>query len=98
MKAYKDDINTRVAILETVAAQVNQILIRLEKINDEGFEKIDKRFNKIDDKFEKFEEKLLEIKKENSNHFRTTIITLLTLIGSPLFVKSVELLTSFFNR
>lgn len=118
MKAFKDDSNTtRIAVLETLAQQTHQTLLRLEgKIDrlDKKFEeKIDNLEKKIDDKIDKVENKISKlddkldskidkldikidnIRKENTSHFRTTIFTLLTLIGTPLLIESIKLLTHF---
>ncbi len=96
MQAYKeDDTFTRIAVLETVSFKTEQTLLRLEnKIND-GFTKIDKKFEENTQNINRFDEKIENTRKENTSHFRTTIFTLLTLIGTPLLVKSIELLTKF---
>lgn len=94
MKAYKDDNNTtRIAVLETIAAQINQTLIRLENKMDEGFSRIDKKFDNIERKLERMDDKIDNVRKENTSHFRTTIFTILTLIGTPLLMESIKLLT-----
>lgn len=118
MKAYKNnDHEARICILETLTAQINQTLIRLEKKIDDSFfdiksdthkhfDKIDKRFeklenkldsidNKFDTKFDNLRKDITEARKENTSHFRTTILTLLTLIGTPLLLESIKLLTKF---
>ncbi len=89
MQAYKDDSYiTRLAVLETISSQTSQTLIRLESKIDDGFCKIDKKIERLGDKID-------NIRKENTTHFRTTIFTLLTLIGTPLLMESIKLLTKF---
>lgn len=96
MKAYKNnDHEARICVLETITAQISETLIRLEKKTDSIREDFEKQFDKIDKKFEKLDDKITEIRKENTSHFRTTIFTLLTLIGTPLFMESLKLLTKF---
>jgi hypothetical protein len=96
MQAYKeDDTYTRIAVLETITSKTEQTLLRIENKIDDGFTKIDDKFAENTQKFDNFDEKLENVRKENTSHFRTTIFTLLTLIGTPLFVKSIELLTKF---
>jgi hypothetical protein len=96
MKAYKeDDRYVRISILETISSQTSQTLLRLEKKIDDGFLKIDDKFAENSQKQDKLSDKIENVRKENSSHFRTTIFTLLTLIGAPLLLKSIELLTEF---
>jgi hypothetical protein len=101
MKAYQenDSTNTRLAVLESIAEQTSQTLIRLEKKIDDGFEKSDKKmdqgFRDIRNEIDQVRQNVIEVRKENTSHFRTTIFTLLTLIGAPLMLKSIEIVTNY---
>jgi hypothetical protein len=98
MKAYQEDDNyTRIAVLETITSKTEQTLLRIENKIHDGFSKIDDKFAENTQKQNKLDEKIENVRKENTSHFRTTIFTLLTLIGTPLLVKSIELLTKFLS-
>lgn len=89
MKAYKNnDHEVRISVLETIVEQINQTLLRLEN-------KIDINHDKLETKIDNLSNKIDEVRKENTSHFRTTILTLLTLIGTPLLMESIKLLTKF---
>lgn len=50
---------------------------------------------RLETKLEKLDDKIENTRKENTTHFRATMGTLITLIGAPLMVKSIELFTKF---
>lgn len=92
MKAFKEDhSHTRIAVLETITSQTSQTLSRLEKKIDDGFSENTQKQDRLEDKIE-------NTRKENTSHFRTTIFTLLTLIGTPLLMESMKLLIKFFAK
>ena len=91
MKAYKNNDNTtRIAVLETLIARIDQTLSRIENRMDKLDEKLEINFNQT-------RQEMNEIKKENTSQFRITIFTLLTLIGTPLLMESMKLLNKFMH-
>ncbi len=110
MKAYRSDNGntTKVAVLETVIGQISQTLERLEDKIDNIDKKMDDGFFKVDKKIEELrietKEDIKELRKEsntirseNTSHFRTTMFALLTLLGSPLIIKSIEYVNHLFS-
>lgn len=87
MKAYKEDGGiARISILETITSHTNESLL-----------KIDYKLEKLDTKMERLEDRIEDVRKENSSHFRATMFTVLTLIGTPLLMESIKLLVKLLS-
>lgn len=98
MKAFKEDsIHTRIAILETLSTQTNQTLDKLENRIDTNFVKIDSKFTENLQKIDKLHEKIENSRKENINHFRATIFSIITLVGTPIIIESMRMLLKLIN-
>lgn len=101
MKAYREDNHARLSVLETIASQNQQMLVRLEHNLNDNFtkinDKIDINMQKIEEKLENNENKtkneIKEIRKENTEQFKTTIYAIIALIGAPIVTDCIKFLT-----